>query len=216
MGVDIVSWRSRIGSFNAKMLKISGNIAHFMEISLLILMAISIAVMIETVLIIGGVELNTGPETNEKLLINCTECGLIWNANQVGLIGYNQSDLTNSKFVRKSCILEKKVKGLLTRLNHVSIGLCFKINKLKEEMANLKQNINPSTVPLNSNKAQENSSTSTIATEVLQILRSNEKEEERGRSIVINGLYDDFDYENDEISLITEVCNNELGIENLS
>ena len=56
MQVDIVTWRSRIGTSNAKMLKTSGNIAHFMKISLLILLAVLIAVIIETTVIIGGVE----------------------------------------------------------------------------------------------------------------------------------------------------------------
>ena len=175
MGVDIIFWRSRIGFFNAKMLKTSENIAHFKEISLLQLMAILIAVIIETALIIEGEKLNPGPGPNENLLINCKECGLIRNANQVRLISYYRSDLTTSKFVCKSYrpMLERKIKGLLTRLNDISIDLCFKVDKLKEEMANPKQNINPPTFSLNSNKAQEMSSTSIIATEVLQILCSN-------------------------------------------
>ena len=166
MGIDIVTWRSRIGFFNAKMLKTSGNITHFIEISLLILLTISMAVITETALI-GGVELNPGPEPNENLLIHCTECGLIWNKSQVGLIGCVQSDLLNSKFVCKFCKRERKFERLLSRLNVISTGLCFNIDQLKEEMANLKQNTNPSTVPLNANKTQENSSLSTIATEVL-------------------------------------------------
>ena len=76
MGVDIVFWRSRIVFFNAKMLKTSENIA------------LLIAVIIETALIIEGEKLNPGSGPNENLLINCKECGLIRNANQVRLISY--------------------------------------------------------------------------------------------------------------------------------
>ena len=125
MGVNIVTWRSRIGSFIAKMLKTFCNIAHFVEISMLILLAISIIMIIENILITEGVEINLGPGPNKDLLINCTECGLIWNANQVEQISYNESDLSNYKFVCKFCTLERKFEELLTQLNDISTGLCI-------------------------------------------------------------------------------------------
>ena len=108
MGIDISTWSCRIGRFHSKTLRYS-NIAHGYDIVLCQFMTIvTLLTITEVGLIIGSFGLNPGPPGQQNLsnsngkyddfVVNCNVCGLIWSAQDVGLIGNSYDDLVNSTF----------------------------------------------------------------------------------------------------------------------
>jgi hypothetical protein len=142
MGIDICSWRIRIGRFSFR-IKDTCNIARcrydVSQTCLSFVMLIMAAASIELLLVIGGIELNPGPPSNritfeEDSLVHCEKCGLIWSINEVGLSAFHDDAALLSKFTCKTCLLEIQIHDLRETLHNIAIGISSKIDGLLEEL----------------------------------------------------------------------------------
>jgi hypothetical protein len=138
MGVDISTWRWRIGSFRGCSFH-SCNIAYNCRSTLkLIILTFIAAIVIEIGLVIAGIELNPGPVftqlDGENRVLHCNTCGLNLNIPYFDLYNASTEVSSGSNYICKSCILEKKIDDLFNYVKSMSISLCIKLDSLKKDV----------------------------------------------------------------------------------